>query len=165
MNARGLVRLVGLGVAVAALIAILGGSDANAQQRGNHPPVAAPSHQVVACYFHRTVRCPTCKRISAYIGEAVQTAFARELKDGSVKMVMVDFQDPKNQAYTKAYKITGPTLVLLDVHGGKLTAWKPLPKVWSLVGKKDAFLKYVEDEVRGYLDGDRVGLKLPGLTQ
>ena len=31
-------------------------------------------------------------------------------------------------------------------------SWKPAPKVWSLVGKKDAFVKYVQDEVRGYLE-------------
>jgi len=102
-------------------------------------PAASPSHQVIACYFHRTVRCNTCKKISAYIDEAVRTGFATQVKEGGVKMVMVDFQDEKNKKLTQAYKITGPTLVIMDVHDGEATAWKPAPKVWSLVGKKDDF--------------------------
>ena len=110
---------------------------------------------MIACYFHRTVRCPTCRRISAYIEEAVNTGFAPQMKDGSVKMVMVDFQDERNQKFTQAYRIAGPTLVLMDVHDGKVTSWKPAPKVWSLVGNKDQFFRYVQGEVQSYLEGER----------
>jgi len=116
-------------------------------------PAAGPSHQVIACYFHRTVRCPTCQKISTYIEESVKTGFAHPMKDGRVKMLMVDFQDSKNQKYSEAYRITGPTLVLMDVHDGKVTSWKPAPKVWSLVGNKDAFVRYVQGEVQSYLEG------------
>lgn len=118
-------------------------------------PAVAPPHQVVACYFHRTQRCPTCKKISAYIEESVQTGFAKQIKEGSVRMTMVDFQDPKNQKFTQAYNITGPTLVIMDLREGKVKAWKAAPKVWSLVGQKEAFVKYVQDEVQNYLDGPK----------
>ena len=40
----------------------------------------------------------------------------------------------------------------MDVNGEKVTAWKPAPKVWSLVADKDAFFKYVQNEVRAYLN-------------
>ena len=112
---------------------------------------AAPSHQVVACYFHRTNRCPTCKKISSYIEESVEAGFADEIKAGTVKVKMVDFQDAKNQKLTEAYKITGPTLVLMDIHDGKVKSWKPAPKVWSLVNKKNDFFKYVQQELKSYL--------------
>jgi thiol-disulfide isomerase/thioredoxin len=108
---------------------------------------------VIACYFHRTVRCPTCQRISAYIEESVKTGFASQVKDGSVKIVMIDFQDAKNQKFTQAYQITGPTLVLMDVKDNKVVSWKPAPKVWTLVADKDAFFKYVQEEVKTYLNG------------
>lgn len=111
-----------------------------------------PAHQVTAIYFHRTNRCPTCRKISAYIEEAVQTGFAQEVKDGQVSVSMIDFQDDKNQKYTEAYKITGPTLVLADLHDGQVTAWKPAPMVWKLVRDKEAFFRYVGDEIRGYLE-------------
>lgn len=115
-------------------------------------PAAEPGHRVAAIYFHRTNRCATCKKISAYIEEAVAAEFAKEVKDGRVSVAMIDFQAEKNKEYTEAYKITGPTMVVADVHNGKVTVWKPSPKVWVLVRDKDAFFKYVRDEVRGYLE-------------
>ena len=126
------------------------GEEAAAANAGEKSAVEA--HRVVACYFHRTNRCPTCRKISAYIEESLNSGLAKEMKDGSVALQMIDFQDPKNQQYTDAYKITGPTLVIMDVRDGKVASWKPAPKVWSLVGKKDAFFKYVQDEVRAYLE-------------
>jgi hypothetical protein len=111
-----------------------------------------PAHRVAAIYFHRTNRCPTCRKISSYIEEAVKTGFAKEMKDGRVSVSMIDFQDEKNKDYTEAYNITGPTLVLADVRKGKVTSWKPAPKVWSLVRDKEAFLQYIQDGVRGYLE-------------
>ena len=148
---RGCLVLIGSALLLATLLATPYISPAHAADT----PAAGPSHQVVACYFHRTNRCPTCKKISAYIEESVQTAFETQVKDGSVKMMMIDFQNAKNKKLTDAYKISGPTLVLLDIHDGKVTAWKAAPKVWSLVGKKTEFFNYVQQEVKGYLDGER----------
>ena len=115
-------------------------------------PQKQPKHWVAAMYFHRTQRCPTCKRISAYIEEAVRAGFAAEMKQNVVQLYMIDYQDERNAKYTKSYKVTRPTLVLVNVKDGRVTAWQPMPKVWSLVGKKAEFFKYVQDGVRGYLE-------------
>ena len=123
---------------------------------GGVQPVAAAepavAHRVIACYFHRTQRCPTCRKIGAYIEEAVQTGFAQEIRQGQVSVQLVDFQNPKNRKYTESYEITGPTLVLIDVHDGKVAAWRPAPKVWSLVGDKEAFFQYVQQGIRDYME-------------
>lgn len=140
-------------------LAVLGGAAAcaggtlAAQPQQGQPSSAAVAvpHRVIACYFHRTNRCPTCRKISAYIEESLKKGFPEEMKAGSVNLQMIDFQDPKNQKYTDYYKISGPTLVILDAQGEQVKAWKAAPKVWSLVGKQDAFFKYVQDEVRAYL--------------
>jgi hypothetical protein len=138
-----------------ALGALVQGSRASAADK----PAAEPPHQVIACYFHRTVRCPTCRMISAYIEEALRTGFASQMKDGTVKMVMMDFQDPRNQRFTQAYQITGPTLVLMDVRDGKVASWKPAPKVWSLVGNKGEFFRYVQGEVKSYLEVEQTAAR------
>jgi hypothetical protein len=126
-----------------------------AKQQADAKKPAAPSHRVIACYFHRTVRCDTCKKISAYIEEAAKEKLAAEVKDGRVKVLMIDFQDPKNRVYTASYKITGPTLVIMDVRDDLVRAWKPAPKVWALVADKKAFLTYVDEEVRGFLEAKK----------
>lgn len=149
---RGVLRLTIVVVLAAATFAVVLAGEASSARSADG--AAAPSHQVIACYFHRTVRCPTCRTISAYIEESVKAGFAAQLQDGSVKLTMIDFQDPKNQKFTQAYRITGPTLVIMDVKDGKVAAWKPAPKVWSLVGQKDQFIRYVQGEVRSYLQGD-----------
>jgi hypothetical protein len=63
-------------------------------------PAVAPSHRVITCHFHRTVRCPAYQKISSYIKESIQSAYASQIKDGSVKTVIIDFQDAKNQKST-----------------------------------------------------------------
>lgn len=152
MTVRPTTRSFSLVSCVVLLAAVLAVSEHGSQSSAADKAAEGPSHQVLACYFHRTVRCPTCLRIGAYIEESLNKRFASQVKDGSVKIVMIDFQDAKNQKYTAAYKITGPKLVLLDVHDGKVTSWKPAPKVWSLVGNKDEFFRYVQGEVQAYLE-------------
>lgn len=118
----------------------------------DNKPAERPDHWVAAMYFHRTQRCPTCKTISAYIEEATKSGFARDMQRGAVGFYLIDFQDAKNKEYTQSYKVTGPTLVIADIRGGKVAQWKPMPKVWSLVFKKEDFFKYVQDGIAGYLE-------------
>lgn len=159
MTLRSVCRCSSLAACVGLLVLFFAVAQESPLARAADQPAAAPSHQVIACYFHRTVRCPTCMKISDYIEESVNTGFASQLKDGSVKMIMIDFQDPRNGQYTQAYGITGPTLVLLDVQDGKVKFWKPAPRVWSLVGQKDAFLQYVQGEIQSYLQGPRTAAR------
>ena len=112
----------------------------------------APARRVVAYYFHRTNRCPTCKKISALTEEAINAGYAEQLKDKTISLYMIDFQAEKNEQYVKYYKLTGPTLVMADVRDGKVTQWKKLPKVWSLIFDKEKFLRYVQKEARDYLE-------------
>ncbi len=114
-------------------------------------PPKKPDHWVAVIYFHRTERCPTCKTIGGYVAEATKAKFAQQMKKRQVDWYEVDFQNAKNKAHKEAYKITGPTLVLVNIKKGKVSEWKPMPEVWSLVSKKKEFFKYVQDGVAGYL--------------
>ena len=111
---------------------------------------AAPADRVVVMYFHRTQRCPTCRRMGSYSEEAVTEGFAKEIKDRTVEFHYVDFQDETNAALTKGYKIGGPTLIVAQVVGNKVKAYKNLTEIWTKNGDKDAFLKYVRDNVAAY---------------
>jgi hypothetical protein len=155
MTVRSMSRYAFLTACTGLLTIAFGVSQDAPQALAADQPAAGPSHQVIACYFHRTNRCPTCRRIGAYIEESVATGFASQIRDGSVKAMTIDFQDPRNEQYTQAYGITGPTLVLLDVQDGKVKQWKPAPRVWSLVSQKDAFFQYVQGEVQSYLQGPK----------
>lgn len=79
-----------------------------------------PADRVVVMYFHRTQRCPTCLRMGSYSEEAVKTGFAREIKAREVEFHYVDFQDERNAALTKGYKVGGPTLIVVKVVKNKV---------------------------------------------
>ena len=113
--------------------------------------VKKPEHQVEAIYFHRTQRCPTCKRIGAMAEEAVVKGFEKEAKTRVVEFHFVDFQDKKNAKLAKRYGIESPTLVLVNVFEGETVCSTSMPKVWQLVGKPDEFRAYVQDGVVRYL--------------
>ena len=107
----------------------------------------APKDRVVAMYFHRTQRCPTCLKMGSYSEEAVKTAFAEEIKKGQVAFYSIDFQDANNARYTKAYNISGPALIVAKISDNKVTSYSNLEDIWSKVGDKSAFVRYVEESV------------------
>ena len=111
---------------------------------------APPKDRVVAMYFHRTQRCPTCQKMGSYTEEAVKTGFVQQLKDRTVQFRYVDFQDKKNAAYAKAYKVTGPALVVAKVADNKVVEFKNLKDIWSNVADKKAFIKYVQAHIKTY---------------
>ena len=111
----------------------------------------APKDRVVAMYFHRTERCPTCRKMGSYSEEAVKTAFAEEIKKGQVAFYFINFEDAKNARYTKAYDITGPALIVAKISDNKVASYRNLEEIWSNVGDKDAFFRYVQDNVKANL--------------
>jgi len=109
--------------------------------------VKKPADRVVVMYFHRTQRCPTCLRMGSYSEEAVMKGFAKDIEKGTVEFHYVDFQDPQNAAMVKAYKIGGPTLIVLKVENNKPVAGENLTEIWTVNRDKEVFLKYVRDNV------------------
>jgi hypothetical protein len=113
-------------------------------------PLPPPADRVVVMYFHRTKRCPTCLRMGSYTEEAVVKGFAEQIKDGTVEFRFIDFQNEKNAALTKGYKVGGPTLIVAKVISNKVKEYKNLTEMWAKNSDKDAFLKYVRDNVAAY---------------
>ena len=111
----------------------------------------APKDRVIAMYFHRTQRCPTCQKMGSYSEEAVKTGFAEEIKKGQVAFYFIDFQDEKNARSTKAYNINGPALIVAKIADNNVASYHNLEEIWSKVGDKAAFLSYVQEHVKADL--------------
>ncbi|TWT74587.1 hypothetical protein Pla123a_34110 [Posidoniimonas polymericola] len=134
---------------LAAVLAV-GGAVVTGSPGAEKQPVETPEHQVVAIYFHRTQRCPTCKRIGAMAEQAVTQGFEKEANAPIVAFRFVDFQDGKNAKIVQSYGVDAPTLVLVNVFAGEAASWTNLPKVWQLVGRPDDFRAYVREGVARY---------------
>ena len=111
-----------------------------------------PSDRVVAMYFHRTERCPTCKMMGSYTEEAMKSGFASQLNKGTVQLRFIDFQKPENEKLAKAYKVTSPSLIVAKVEDNRVSKYTDLKEIWVKVREKEQFVKYVQENVKAYMD-------------
>lgn len=124
----------------------------NPQVNLGNPGPAAASPKVVAYYFHTTYRCSSCRKIEAYSHEAIESGFAKELKDGRLAWCVVNVDDRANRHFIQDYQLFSKSLVLVKLEDGKKAEWKNLIKVWQLLGNREDFLRYVQAELRSYLE-------------
>ena len=109
--------------------------------------------RVIVYYFHSTYRCTTCYTIEAYTKEAVETGFGQVLRDGRLVFQVVNVEEPAHSHFIKDYQLHTKSVVLVDIRKGRQAQWKNLTKIWELVQDKEAFLKYIQDEINFYLQG------------
>ena len=109
---------------------------------------------IFATYFHGDVRCATCRKLEAYSEEALKAAFEKELADSTLVWRTINYDTDGNQHYLDDYNLYTKALILSRVRGDSEIEWVNLAKIWELVGNKDKFLKYVQDETRAFLSGN-----------
>jgi len=107
---------------------------------------------VIAYYFHRTVRCPTCIAIEANAAKIIETNFQQQLADGSLTWLPFNLDDTGGEEYEKEFDLSFSTLVLAKRKDGNHTEYKKLEKVWQLIHDPEAFNAYIKDEIRLFLN-------------
>jgi len=112
-----------------------------------------PDRTVVAYYFHGNFRCQTCRKIEAYSRMAVENGFPEDLKARRLEWRVTNVEEPGNEHFIQDYQLFSKSLVLVAKEGSKQTRWKNLQEVWTLVGDEEAFIQYVQDEIRAFLRG------------
>ncbi len=138
------------------------GNGSAAQQKAPQKPkpTNATETKEIECrttvyYFHGNFRCATCRTIEAYAKEAVETGFPEALEGGRLEWRVVNIEEPDNEHYVQDFQLTTRSVVLERVADGKRQDWKNLERVWELVrGNKDAFLTYVQDETKVFLEAE-----------
>jgi len=108
--------------------------------------------KVIAYYFHGNVRCATCRTIEAYTKEAIDSAFTDQLKSRALEWHVVNIDHGQNRHFIRDYQLYTRSVVLADLHDGKQVRWKNLDKIWTLVRNKTEFAKYIQSEVKLFLD-------------
>jgi hypothetical protein len=110
------------------------------------------SDQIVAYYFHGLRRCKTCLKIEENSKLAIESAFADDINGGRLLWKAVNYEEQGNEHFAEEFQLVVSSLVIVDLHNGKPVEWKILDKVWDLVWKEDDFFRYVQEEVKLYLD-------------
>lgn len=76
------------------------------------PPSVAANDKLEVIYFHSEHRCKTCIQIEKLTKQTLETAFANEMKNGSVFFTMYNADDPKNAKIAEKYAAYGSALFL-----------------------------------------------------
>jgi hypothetical protein len=115
----------------------------------------ATNRQVVAYYFHGTIRCETCLKIEKQARQALEWRFPVEMAEKRLVFKAVNYDQPENAHYLKDYKLPCPSLVMVRQKGGNDEKWKLLDKTWEHVENLVKFKEYVEGEVGKCLAEDK----------
>jgi hypothetical protein len=109
------------------------------------------STQIIAYYFHRTFRCPTCRAIEANAEQVIKKNFAQELADERLIWIPFNLDEPGGKELEKEFDVSISTLVIAKMKGDNNTEYKKLEKVWDLLGDSDKFSQYITEEIKKYL--------------
>ncbi len=109
-------------------------------------------HNIIIAYFHTTFRCNSCQKIEALTKEAMQKGFPKELKKGKLVWKTVNIDEQGNSRFIEDYNLATKSVIVIEVKDNKQIQWKNLQKVWELLNDDKAFLKYIQDEVKSYLE-------------
>ena len=107
--------------------------------------------QVIAYYFHNTLRCKTCLKIERTAREALEEVFAADFASGRLVWQSLNMEKPENEHFVHDYKLAMPSLVLVLMEGEAETDWKRLDDTWTLIRDEDKFISYVVEEAKAYL--------------
>jgi hypothetical protein len=115
---------------------------------------AIPSSvKVVVYYFHGNVRCPTCRNMEAFSKEAVETGFLDAVKSGKLRWMAVNVETKGNEHFVRDFKLVTKSVIVAET--GPSGRWTNLPKIWDFAHDKPAFLRYVQEGIRGFLKRGR----------
>jgi hypothetical protein len=118
------------------------------------PPATADKGtnvQVIAYYFHETIRCETCLKIEKQAREAIERRFPVEIAEKRLIFKPVNCDKPENAHFLKDYKLPCPSLVVRQ-KGGKDEKWKLLDETWEHAGNPFKLNEYVEGEVEKVME-------------
>lgn len=147
------VFLIGLGLA-----ALVSGALAGEEEWTRREP--APTPEVMVYYFHRHIRCMTCRDMESMAAETVDLDFAAEVASGLLAWQTIDVEDEGQEHFATEFAITGPTLILAELDdAGRTVNWRNLERTWELAEDPIRYNAYVREGIRSFLAGEGTGAK------
>ena len=113
---------------------------------------AEPQRKLIAYYFHRTQRCPTCLKMEAYAKDVLTEGLYDAFESGELEWRAVNIEEPRNEHFVMEYELSASAVVMVSLEDGEQKQWKSLDRIWDLVSDEWAFKEYVRNEAMAYLE-------------
>ena len=99
-------------------------------------------------YFHGNVRCTTCNKFEKLLKEVVETQFGDSMKNGILKLKIINIDEVSNTHYVQDYGLTAKSIVLEDNH-----SHRKLDDIWAMIRRGDNdFKSYIANNIREMME-------------
>ncbi|RLC48261.1 MAG: hypothetical protein DRH70_01395 [Candidatus Coatesbacteria bacterium] len=115
-------------------------------------PSSKPADKVIVYYFHPRSRDFSGRLMESFVKDALEKDFGADLKRGRLVFRSVNTDKPENRHFIDDYGLHIRSVVLSESLGGRELRHKNLVRVWALLRYKDKLQKYIQGEVRAYLE-------------
>ena len=115
-------------------------------------PPADP--EIVVTYFHRTLRCPTCRNMESMAEQIMREEYLAALETGLVVWRPLNFDLPENAALAEFFALDGPALVIEGMDGPRRLQWRNLDLIWQFADDHVRFRAYVSRALHAAVDDD-----------
>ena len=76
------------------------------------------------------------------------------LKENRLEFLPVNLEIAENEHFIDDFQLSARTVVVERVVGGQRGDYLNLTRVWELVGNREAYIEYVQDEMEKFMNGE-----------
>ncbi len=143
---------------------LLGSAECSEQSRGavsseqpaEKEPINSPEDkkaaELIVYYFHGDKRCKTCLTIEKNAMQALEEGFPDALKHGIIEWRAVNTDKKENEHFEEDFDLAFSSVIIVKHNEGERIEWKNLSRMWELVWKEEELKKYIQKEVRTYME-------------
>lgn len=89
-------------------------------------------------YFHRTVRCYSCRTVGQYVREVIEQKYTKQLKNGVIDFRELNVELLENKEIAKKYQASGSSLFINRIINNRDNIEQDT-NVWRLLNNENQF--------------------------
>jgi hemin uptake protein HemP len=95
------------------MILILSGASCNAQTEKKQPVSAISGNDIEVYYFHRTIRCVTCKTVEAEARKNIEMLYTDQVKSGKISFTALNLEEAAGKIVGDKLGVNSQTLLIV----------------------------------------------------
>ena len=119
----------------------------NSQNKSKDNSVNQSISKIEVIDFHSTHRCMTCNAIETNTKYALNTYFAKELKEGKISFKAINVDEKMNEKIAEKFEASGTCLFLNVIKNGKETQINLTDFAFMKGNDQDAFSKELKSKI------------------
>lgn len=108
------------------------------------------SNYTAIIFFHGKYRCSIEQTIEKLTKSTVESNFANDIKNGKIKLSIIDYDKKGNNHYIEDFKLINQAVILVKHSRGKIAQWKNCEKIWDYADNEAKFDTYLTNEIKKF---------------